>query len=314
MNKTIFFLLISIFLLVSSNAHAFWIWTPQTKRWINPKYSPKENAKLQLEEVEGLYNAKKFALALREARKLVSYFPKAVEAAEGQYYIALCLEKMEKYFQAYKEYQLTIEKYPFSKRIMEIIKREYEIGDMYLEGKLKQTLGNTLSGDEPAIEIFTNVLDNAPYSEFAAASQYKLGLALLRAKRLYEAKDAFNKVLENYPESEWVEPAKYQIGVVSAELSVGLDYDRTSTASARKQFEDFIKTYPDAQLSQEAKGKISQLKEEEAEANFKTAIFYEKQKAKNSARIYYQYVIDNYPNSEWARKAKEKLSALEVKK
>ncbi len=309
--KITFFLLILIFVASATNVYAFWIWTPQTKRWINPKYSPKENAKLQLEEVENFYKANKYALALREARKLVSYFPKALEAAEGQFYIAVCLEKLDKYFQAYKEYQLAIEKYPFSKRIMEIIKREYEIGEMYLEGKLKENLGNTLSGDEPAVEIFTSVLENAPYSEFAAASQYKLGLALLKVKRLYEAKEAFNKVIENYPDSEWIEPAKYQIGVVTAKLSSGLDYDQASTASARKQFEDFVKTYPDAKLSQEAKGKISQLKEEEAQANFKAGIFYEKQKAYNSARIYYQYVIDNYPNSEWAKNAKDKLLKME---
>jgi len=315
MNRRITILSITLlFIFVSVDVHAFWIWTPETKRWINPKYSAKENARLQLAEVEKFYNSEQYKLSLREAKKLVSYFPRAREAAKGQFYIGLCLEKLGKYYDAYKAYQKGIEKYPFSQDIMEMTRRQYEIGKMFLEGQVKQSMGSFLVGDEPAIEIFNSVLENAPYSEFAASSQYKLGLALLKIKRLYEANEAFQKVLDDYPNSEWVESAKYQIAVVTAKVSGGFAYDQASTVSARKQFEGLLESYPDAQFSQEAKQRAGQLKEEEAEGHYKIARFYKKQKAFESARIYYQYVIDNYPASKWAGEARKQLLELEGKK
>lgn len=293
---------------------AFWIWTPETKRWINPKYSPEENARLQLQEVKKHFNNEQYSIALRDAKRLVSYFPNAREAADAQFYIGACLEKLGKAYEAYKAYQLAIEKYPFSQKIMEMTQCQYEIGKLFLEGKARQSMGSILSGDEPAIEIFNSVIENAPYSEFAASSQYKLGLALVKVKHLYEAKEAFQKVLDNYPDSEWTESAKYQIAVVTARVSGGFVYDQATTVSARKQFEDLVKSYPDAQFSQEAKDKITQLKTEEAEGHFNIARFYEKQKAFQSARIYYQYVIDNYPTSSWAEEARQQLLDMEDKR
>lgn len=317
MNKykaIILLLTVCLSLGVVNKARAFWIWTPETKRWINPKYSPKENARLQLEVVEKYYKNKQYPQALTEARRLVSYYPKAREAAEGQYYAGLCLEALSKYYDAFKAYQLVIDKYPFSERISEIVKRQYDIGGFFLEGKAVQSIDSVLLGDEPAIEIFKKVIDNAPYSEFASASQYKLGLSLLTAKRFYEAKDAFQNVIDDYPNSEWIEPAKYQIALVTAKLSGGFAYSQDNTVSARKQFEDFVKVHPDAELSQEAKNKISQLKLEEAEGNFNIARFYEKQNAKSSAKLYYQYVIENFPESNWAKKANERLLFMEKKR
>jgi len=311
MNKKVISIL-AIFLLILwvSDVSAFWIWTPETQRWINPKYSAKENARLQLEEVLKYYKSEQYTLSLREARKLVSYFPSAREAAEGQFYVGASLEKLNQYYDAYKAYQLAIEKYPFSERIMEMTQRQYEIGNLFLEGKVKHSWNSFLSGDEPAIEIFSSVIENAPYSEFAAASQYKLGLALLKDKRLYEAKEAFTKVLDNYSNSEWLEEAEYQIAVVTAKMSGGFDYDQAGASSARRQLEDFIKEHPDTQLKTEASKRVATLKEDEAQGNFNTAHFYEKQKAYKSAKIYYQYVIANHPQSPWAKKAKERLAEI----
>jgi len=64
-------------------------------------------------------------------------------------------------------------------------------------------------------------------------------------------------------------------------------------------------------LSGDAEKNIEKLKEKEAEANFNTGRFYEKQKAYEAARIYYEDVISNYPDSVWAAKALERLQITE---
>jgi outer membrane protein assembly factor BamD len=132
--------------------------------------------------------------------------------------------------------------------------------------------------------------------------------------RYYEAEEAFNKLITNYPNSEWVEAAKFQIASCRAAVSRGPDYDQGAAKEAKDKFEDFVKEHPDAVLSHEAEKNINQLKEKEAEANFNTGRFYEKQKAYEAAKVYYNEIINNYPDSVWAVKALERLQIMEKRK
>ncbi|MDD2654749.1 MAG: outer membrane protein assembly factor BamD, partial [Candidatus Omnitrophica bacterium] len=145
-------------------------------------------------------------------------------------------------------------------------------------------------------------------------AQYKLGVVFKSLMRYYEAEDAFNKVITNYPESEWVEAAKYQLATTRAALSHGPEYDQGASEEAKKRFEDFVTTHPDSVLSYDAEKNIMQLNEKDAEGNYNTGRFYEKQKAFESAKIYYEYVVRNYPKSQWSAKALERIQIMEKRK
>jgi outer membrane protein assembly factor BamD len=141
-----------------------------------------------------------------------------------------------------------------------------------------------------------------------------LGLVLKGLMRYYEAEEAFNKVISNYPDSEWAPAAKFQIADCRSLVSRGPDYDQGAAKEAKEKFEEFVKDHPDAVLSQKAEQNIIKLQEKEAEGNYKIAVFYEKQKAYEAAKIYYNDLINNYPNSVWAAKAMERLQVMEKKK
>lgn len=303
-----------IFSLAVSSAYPFWIWTPKTGKWVNPKNVAKDNPKAQFEYALSFYNEKKLDDASREFKKLLKEYPKSFEASESQYYLGLIEEKRENLYEAYQAYQRVIDKYPFSERIKEIIEKEYAIAEKFMSGQKRKVLGMTLPVENPAIEVFSKVVDNSTYGPLAPKAQYKLGLVLKGLQRYYEAEDAFNKVISNYPDSEWVEPAKFQIASCRSAVSRSSDYDQGATGEAKQKFEEFVREHPDAVLSQEAEGNIAKLKEKEAEASFNTARFYEKQKAYQAAKIYYDNVVNNYPESAWTAKALERLQVMEKKK
>lgn len=303
-----------IFSLAVSSAYPFWIWTPKTGKWVNPKNVAKDNPKAQFEYALSFYNEKKLDDASREFKKLLKEYPKSFEASESQYYLGLIEEKRENLYEAYQAYQRVIDKYPFSERIKEIIEKEYAIAEKFMSGQKRKVLGMTLPVENPAIEVFSKVVDNSTYGPLAPKAQYKLGLVLKGLQRYYEAEDAFNKVISNYPDSEWVEPAKFQIASCRSAVSRSSDYDQGATGEAKQKFEEFVREHPDAILSQEAESNIAKLKEKEAEASFNTARFYEKQKAYQAAKIYYDNVVNNYPESAWAAKALERLQVMEKKK
>jgi len=291
----------------ASDAHAYWIWTPKTQKWVNPKTEVQGGPQEQLAFARGLFDGKQYDQAYAEFRKLLKRYPKAVEAADGQYYLGRIEEERGRYSQAFQAYQKVIEKYPFSERIQEIIEREYALAERYLdkEGGIHPTVA-----EHPAIEILTKVVENSSYGPLAAKAQYKLGVLLKDLQRYYEAQDAFSRVVSNYPDSEWVAPAQFQIASCLAAVSRGPAYDPGSFREAKKKFEEFIRDHPGAELSDEARANAGRLQLQEAQNNYEVARFYEKQKKFDAAKIYYEQILDQVPDSEWAGKALERLTIL----
>ncbi len=294
---------------------SFWVWTPETNKWINPKYSVKETPQEQLQVGLDLYAAEEWREATKEFQKLLKHYPRARQAPDAQYHIGLCLEAQGKTFAAFKEYQVVVDKYPFSELSSTIVQKQYDIGLGLLEGDSGRGkfMSSVVGADYNVIDVFKAVIKNAPYGDLAAPSQYKIGL-YLQEKRLYqEARDEFEKVINDYPDNEWAKAAKYQVALADAQRSTSAQYDQKITQVAVDEFEDFVENYPDAELSVKAKKQINQLREKEAENSFLVAQFYEKQKNYEAAKIYYRFVVDDFEHSSWASKALNKIREMNEK-
>jgi outer membrane protein assembly factor BamD len=310
--KRIILSLLIFFCLAIQPVQAYWIWTPKTGKWVNPKNLPKDNPGEQFAYAKTFFDSSKYEDAKREFRKLLKAFPKSAEAAESQYYLGLAEEQQGKLYEAYQAYQMVIDKYPFSERIQEIIGLEYKIAEKFMSGEKRKALGIDLPVENPAIEIFGKVVENSIYGPLAPKAQYKLGVVLKGLMRYYEAEDEFNKVVSRYPDSEWSAAAKFQIASCRASLSKGFAYDQGSAQEAKEQFEEFVRAHPDAVLSLDAEKNIGQIREKEAEASYNIAVFYEKQKAFDSAKIYYNNIIEEYAQSSWAAQAADRLRIMEL--
>lgn len=289
---------------------AFWIWTPKDKKWTNPKWSAKNTPQEQFKYAKEILDSGDYKNAHIEFRKLIRHFPESLEAADAQFYIGECLEKMDKLYDAYLAYQKVIDKYAFNTRVDEILERQFKIAETLTSTKDK-ILGIDFPQYYNAITIYRKIIENAPYNaKFAPLSQYKIGLILKSISDFDEAKKEFEKVISSYPESEWAEAAKFQVAQSASLASLKSDYDQELTKDAKERFQEFLQKHPDAELSQQAQEQIQSLTEKEAEKDFSVGQFYEKQMAYASAKIYYEDVIKKYPNSVWAQKSLERLHIL----
>lgn len=314
--KKAIFCLISITIisfLALPPAYAYWIWTPKTGRWMNPKYNVKPNPKEQLKFVVEFYEQGKYKEALEECRKLIKHYSRSYEASEAQFYTGLSLEGLHKPYEGYQAYQKVIDKYPFTTRIDEIIERQLKIGETFMSGEKRKAMGMELPVENPSLEIFRKVVENSPYGKFAPKAQYLLAVALKNLGRFQEARDEFEKVVTTYPDSEWAAAAKFQAADATSRISPKSDYDQELTKEAKEKFTQFVEAHPDTSLSRQAQAEIDRLKEKEADGNLRVADFYEKQKKYESARIYYQEIINNCYYCASAKKAREKLKELENK-
>ncbi|KPK42430.1 MAG: hypothetical protein AMJ78_02480 [Omnitrophica WOR_2 bacterium SM23_29] len=301
-------------LIIQPTLHAYWIWTPQTGRWINPRWAVKDTPQEQFDWAMKFYAAKDYKKAVGEFSKLVRYYPNSELAAEAQYYAGRSYEGLEEYEQAYSAYQKAIETYPFTKRIEEMIDREFEIGNKFYEGERIKLWGiPTFPSVYKAIEIYQKVVDNAPYGKHADQAMYKIGECYKKAGDNQEARLAFQKLVDEYPESKLAEKAKFQVGLCASETSLKPTYDQSVTDEALKQIEDFAKRHPESQLTDEADKMRQSLRDKKAESNFSIAEFYRKQRHYEAASIYYKNIVENFPETTWAKKAQDRLKEMERK-
>lgn len=308
MRRSIIIAFIVLFSVVNTS-YAFWIWNPKTKEFKNPKWSAKSGPEEQFGFAKEILNSGDYKTAYIEFRKILRHFPESREAADAQFYIGECLEKMDKLYDAYQAYQKVIDKYAFTDKIEEVLEREFKIADAISEYKIKM-LGLTIPQYYHAIRIYEQVIDNAPYGKLASLSQYRIGIIFKNEGEFVEAKKAFKKVITTYSDSEWVEAAKFQLAKSASLGSLDSEYDQESTQEAKKRYEEFVITHPQAELTKEAIGEIVVLTDKEAEKDFNVAQYYEKQEVYSSAQIYYEDIIKRYPKSAWSQKSLERIQVL----
>jgi outer membrane protein assembly factor BamD len=146
-------------------------------------------------------------------------------------------------------------------------------------------------------------------------SIYYLGMSYYARKEYVLAAYEFEYLLKNYPGSELALKARYQLAMCYYGLSPAYSLDQTYTKYAIQEFRNFIDLYPKDQLATESETKIVELKNKLALKELKAAEQYMILGNYKSAIIYYDALLDDYFETDYADDALYgKIQALMAKK
>ncbi|MDD5614440.1 MAG: tetratricopeptide repeat protein, partial [Candidatus Omnitrophica bacterium] len=295
------YIVVILLCFLSSSAFAFWIWTPETGKWINPKNYVRDTPEEQFNLGYKQYQDGDFKQAIESFRKLARYYDKSKYAPEAQFYIGQAYERLGKYYNAFTAYQKIIDSYPYTARVDEVIALEYKIGNLYfVRNNADRVLSERMSfldDNMRAIEIFKKVIENSPYGEYAPTAQYKLGLVYKRIGDYPNAEEAFKNLITGYPTSKLVSDAIVQLAQVASKRESKVAYSQEGTEVAIQRLKE-LSSYGD--MPEEGEEILARLQERKAESLYETAKFYEKQKKYSSAVVYYEEIVKSYPNTNWA--------------
>ncbi len=307
------FILLCIFIYVNEVA-AFWVWTPKTEKWINPKYAPKDTPEKQYDYAMGFYEHGEYKKAAVEFDKLINSFEGSSLVPDAGYFGGLSYEKANDYYKAYLLYNKIISQYPKSKRNTQIIEQMYNIGVLFLNGAKRKLMGfEVLSALTTSQQIFLSIITHAPYSEYGDNAQFQLGQAYKKMDNYSMAVEAFGDLLKKYAESPLVDRAQYEIAICSLQASKPAAYEQETTEKAIKEFEDFVDESPPDDLKQEAQRAIVELQDRRAKHDYNIAKYYESRREYVSALIYYKSVVNDYPGTEWAKLSETQINIIQKK-
>ncbi len=312
------------FFIAAGPTFAQWTWTPETGRFVNMDSLPKETPELQVEYTRSLVVGGQLSKAMNETEKFTKFYPDTEYADDNQFLRGEIKLAQEEYVKAAEEFQQVISVYPESPLYDDVIANQYNIGDTLFEKGRKRT-ERTSKGFRPwrpltrfnpfrrrplkkAIDVYTIVIDNQPFTAAAAEAQYKTGLCYFTREEYIESSFEFRRVIEDYSESKWVREATFHLTRSYEEAALGPEYDQGPSKLAMGAIGNFVRRYPTDPRIAERQEVSEEMFETIAEQRYRTARFYEKRRRLDSARIYYEIVAGEFKGTQAAEKAEKWLA------
>ncbi|XWN38318.1 MAG: outer membrane protein assembly factor BamD [Balneola sp.] len=173
------------------------------------------------------------------------------------------------------------------------------VQEAYQKGITNFEAGNY--GD--AAEIFETVTRIGRGSEFAQQAQYFLAESYFNQERYILAESEYLRFITFYPRDPKREEVDFKKAISIYEQSPRYRLDQTATRRAIDEFQLFNSRYPNSEYVTQSAEKINELREKLARKYYESAQFYDRTDQYKAATIYYDLVIDRYPESKWAETA-----------
>lgn len=307
-------LVVAILILCAPQAPAPLIYRPGQGWEVEGKETVEETSQQQLEKGERYEKEGKLEEAADTYRALVKSWPLSPNAPEGQFRHAVLLFKLYDFQHSFKEFQNCMEKYPDSEHFDEMLKYQYDIACLFLLGERQKVWKiPTLPSMEKTVEMFQKIIKNGPYSNVAPMCQLKIGFAREKQHQWIEAVKAYQELIRRYPKSDLADDAQFQIGYAHMMASRAADYDQTATNHAITGFQDYITKFPKSEKIEQAKENIQQLKQEQARGLMTIAEFYDREKKYDAALVYYNSIVQKFPEIEMATRASIRADQIKRK-
>ena len=278
-----------------------------------PEFTDEASA---FQAADDFYAAKNYESALSTYKRFLKAYPSSKLASKAQLQIADILLIQGRWNASFDAYQTLITRYPDTPEFEGAVARQVLIANSYLDMKKVMVLGYGvpvpgITGIEKAAKMYETILKNAPYSIYAPITQFNLGLAFQRGRKIKEARESYQKVLDKYPNSDVCDDALYQIAYIYMQLGLtSSSQDLSALVLARETFEDFLLQYPRSEKAPQARDNLATIGRTEAGNLMDIAKWYDWSKDYKAAIIYYSDVVRKQPRTPDAELAKTRIEEL----
>ncbi len=278
--------------------YATWVWSSETD-WVDPDQLTRETTDQQFKFAITLMVNKEYISAIGIFKDIIKNNPDTELANDSQMNIGMSYHLVGDYKSAFNAYEQLIEANPGTRRMQEILDKEFQVGVAQME-----------RDEYGAIKVFERIIERNPLGFIAADAQVKIAECYYQLREFDQAEASFLSVMENYPSSEWVPYSQFRIPYcrLSNIRIQQRNYDLLT--KSREGFEIYLANNPQGALVEKTKYIIGEIDIAMAERDFEVGIFYLRQKKPDAAFIYFESVVKDYPNTEWALMAEEKIKML----
>ena len=207
-------------------------------------------------------------------------------------------------------YEDLLDNYPTSPLYGPCLRREYNIACAFLRGYKRKFLGLRIlpvTGD--ALELLRRIQDRQRGSPLAELAGIRVADYYYSDSRFNRAFQSYQDFLRRYPYSQFV--VKATIMEVQCLLATfrGVKFDLTPLRNADAQLETLTQDYPHFAQILQVKALEERIYQIEGQKELEIAQFYIRFSKPSAAKYYYNRVINDWPDTRWAKIARKELVA-----
>jgi outer membrane protein assembly factor BamD (BamD/ComL family) len=296
-----------------------------------------------------IYDEQNYVAARKAFKAIVKKYKKKSEPIEedAMFYVAECDFQLGRYPAAQDGYDELLKKYPSTKYLEQSVRRWYAIARYWLNSpkpasEIELTSFQEENGEERLNELreahdsgqprlkpnFTDktrpFFDTPGRALQALRSVYlhdvsgPLAPEALMAQAMYyfrkrdylEADHAFSQIRESYGQSKYVQAA-YVLGAHASYKSyLGSRYDGKQLEEAQKLTKNALRLFPDIPQRPKLENDLKKMDAELIEREWQRVVYYKKRREKDSVAVYCEWIVEKYPDSPQAAKARDILIEL----
>ncbi|HMB68736.1 MAG TPA: outer membrane protein assembly factor BamD, partial [bacterium] len=163
-----------------------------------------------------------------------------------------------------------------------------------------------------AVEAYQYFLRTHPGTAMTPLAKLRLGDARFGLGEYILAEGEYQQIVSDFPASPLVEEARFKIALCAYESTFPFNRDQSETERALVLFDDFLRDYPESRFRPEVATAMADCRGRLAHGEFESGKFYEHRKRYRPAAIQYKYVVEGYPDTEWASQAALRLAGMYV--
>ncbi len=205
-------------------------------------------------------------------------------------------------------YEDLLDNYPTTPLYGPCLRREYNIACAFLRGYKRKFLGlRILPVNGDALELLRRIQDRQRGSPLAELAGIRVADYYYSDSRFNRAFQSYQDFLRRYPYSQFV--VKATIMEVQCLLATfrGVKFDLTPLRNAEAQLESLTQNYPHFAQILQVKALEERIYQIEGHKELEIAEFYIRFSKPGAARYYYNRVINDWPDTQWAKTAKNEL-------
>ncbi len=166
-----------------------------------------------------------------------------------------------------------------------------------------------------AIEDFSLIKVKFSGTNISDKAQFFLGMSYLKQQEYILAAYEFEYLLKNYATSKYSTDGRFQLAMCYFGMSPKWSLDQTYTHQAITEFKNFLELFPTDKNAPDAEAKIKELRNKLAYKELKSADLYLTMESYKAATIYYENVVSDYFDTDYADDALYgKINSLVVRK
>jgi len=295
----------------------------KTYRQLSGQMPDESVAKTLFEEGQKLYDEKKYNDAAEKFEQAAYRWPKSALEEEALFKAGESNFFEDQYVRALKNYDRLVKKYENTKYLDSVNSRRFLIAQYWEQVIETQNatnmMPNTMDSKRPWIDtqgearrIYDNIRLQDPTGPLADDSVMATATALYKAGRFRDAAFYYDQLRKDYPRSE--HQAKAHLLAVDSKLKSyqGSRYDGEDLHQAEKLIKSSLIQFPSelASYRNDLVEKQERVREQTVQRDYDMGEYYLKRGKYRAARYYYQQVLENHPESQFAVQSRQRMEEM----